>query len=352
MVVNIINAITYLSGTTYLEFSDEIYRAFPALETLDIACAVVSIVMAVMSLVIRFALKNFKSYGPKLLCAMYLFSAAFNFVYMIAFESIIMEAESAIIYGDTFVSGGYVYQYQLDMNDFSIIPTSIATVIGDIIMAVVNFIYFGHRKQLFDGKPKDLKELEYGARRQMQYGADVPAQSYDPSQSFAYPQDYGQPQGYYGQPQGYAEPQQYYGQPQGYAEPQQYYGQPQGYAEPQQYYGQPQGYAEPRQYYGQPQGYAEPQQYYGQPQGYAQPQQYAAWPQRGAEQWRSTVPQAERAAPDMGNSRQPKRLLGYSADGYGVYLEEGEDLAEKEKQVAFRLDGTAVGQQNVEKENH
>ncbi|MBR6726956.1 MAG: hypothetical protein IKM08_02080, partial [Clostridia bacterium] len=75
-----------------------------------------------------------------------------------------------------------------------------------------------------------------------------------------------------------------------------------------------------------------PQRFYTGGANYGQEQQYYARSQEGP------TPNQERPV------TPGKRLLGYDVDGYAVYLNDGEDLADKDKQVAFRLDGTASEQ--------
>lgn len=71
--------------------------------------------------------------------------------YMFAFKTIIDGAETTKIYGSSYVSGGYVYQKYLDLTVLSSLTMAPAMIgiIGGIVMAIVNHIYFKNRELLF-----------------------------------------------------------------------------------------------------------------------------------------------------------------------------------------------------------
>ncbi|MBE6602011.1 MAG: hypothetical protein E7637_05860 [Ruminococcaceae bacterium] len=122
--LNVISAILYFSGNVYKN-SGTVYKVFPKLQMLDSLYGVALIVFAIFALVVRSALANYKGKAPKLLIRYYLISGLVSFIYLIA---------ASVIVSDSRVSVG---------------TSAFVIVLGSILGAVINAIYFKKRAVLF-----------------------------------------------------------------------------------------------------------------------------------------------------------------------------------------------------------
>lgn len=122
-IVNVLSAISHLTGSQYGTDSKLVYSAFPNLRALDVLFGMVFVGLAILSLVTRNALYWNKKKGPKLLCAIYAINAVINIVYPLIVSTII----------------------ETPLMDSSIWTSSI---IG-FAMVIINYFYFKKRKDLF-----------------------------------------------------------------------------------------------------------------------------------------------------------------------------------------------------------
>ena len=149
MALTAINAALALTGAQYEDFAEQVYELLPSLKFLDTAAGVIDIIMIVLLLRTWYSLKKRKAAGPKLLCGLYLAEAIFSIVYALAVSSIIENATTTMLFGDSFVSGGYVYQYQLDLSQLTFSGLDAVLPICSIVMAIANRAYFKKRADLF-----------------------------------------------------------------------------------------------------------------------------------------------------------------------------------------------------------
>lgn len=131
-VVNVINAIRFLTGTINGSASDAdfLYAFFPSWKTLDIIVGLLFLVLAALAVFTRFRLAGYCKNGPTCLYLTYALSALCNVVYLIGVALVL--------------SGSGI-----SLGDLDIAPT-IANIIVPIVMVVINVIYFNKRKELFN----------------------------------------------------------------------------------------------------------------------------------------------------------------------------------------------------------
>ena len=122
-VVNTIMAIVHWSGAMYEGYADQVYSVFPELQLVDLANGIVAVILAIMALVTRSALKWNKRKGPILLCAMYIINGVSQVLYGVV---------ASLIAKEVLLDGSMVF-----------------TCILSIVFAVINYIYFNKRKELF-----------------------------------------------------------------------------------------------------------------------------------------------------------------------------------------------------------
>ena len=149
IISNLISGIMYFTGSIYLGFTDEVYEMLPSMKTLDTFSGIFSIFMIVFVFSVWHGLHNYKSRGPKLLTVVYVLDIVFLVIYTFSMSSIIGGAETTIIYGSTYMSGGYMYQQYLDLSALEFQPVGIVSIISKIVFAIVNHIYFKNRADLF-----------------------------------------------------------------------------------------------------------------------------------------------------------------------------------------------------------
>lgn len=88
---NVLSGIGLLTGSIYNASgadAEMIYRYYDGLKGMDVLFGVVSLVMAVLLIVTRFALAGYKENGPKLLIACYAASAVVAIIYPLIVTSI------------------------------------------------------------------------------------------------------------------------------------------------------------------------------------------------------------------------------------------------------------------------
>lgn len=147
---NVISGILSFTGSAYQGFVEKVYDMLPSLKPLDIFDGIFSLGMTIFMFIVWLRLKNYKKHAPTLVTLMYLINTVVSIVYLIAFYSIIAGAGTTIIYGSSYVQGGYLYQEYLDLSKVSsFLALDIIGIIVDIVMTIANFIYFRKRSDLF-----------------------------------------------------------------------------------------------------------------------------------------------------------------------------------------------------------
>lgn len=130
-VLNVINAISYLTGSVYIsqgfDISDinYLYTVYHGLQTADIIYSIVLIGLAVLGFVARFQLAKYKAKGPILLYALSAGSMAVSLIYSIATYSI------------------------LSVDIGAEIAPLISNLVTQTVMLVLNYVYFNKRKDMF-----------------------------------------------------------------------------------------------------------------------------------------------------------------------------------------------------------
>ena len=130
---NILGGIVYLVGGQYMSvnpytgeltsYSSRIYDYYEGLQGIDIAMGIAFIATGIMFAIARNALANYKENALKLLMVAYGNAIADNVVYMIFISAII---------GTEAISSSFVI-----------------SLIGSIVMTVVNYIYYKNREYMF-----------------------------------------------------------------------------------------------------------------------------------------------------------------------------------------------------------
>lgn len=126
--VNLINGINLLTGTSYGDMKYLVYRMFKDLKTLDAVIGLLTIGLAVLGVVTRFRLAKFYKNGPKLLIALYISAAVVGLLYVVGAQTIVLAV---------------VKKSMLDISG------QIGSICSSIVMAVINGIYFKKRSDLF-----------------------------------------------------------------------------------------------------------------------------------------------------------------------------------------------------------
>lgn len=124
--LNAVSAIASFTGITYEIYgvsADLVYGAFPGMKLVDVLFGVATIGMAIMALITRHALEWNKRKGPRLLCALYVLPGVLNVLYTVAVSAIT----------------------KVNMYD----GYMILVLVGGIVMAIINYIYFKKRKDMF-----------------------------------------------------------------------------------------------------------------------------------------------------------------------------------------------------------
>ena len=150
-VLNIISAVSCFTGASYQGFEDEVYDLLPSLRAIDLFVGVYCIGMAVFNVFVWNALRNYKTNGPKLLIGIYALNLVVTLIESIACILIVEGSGIDIIYGDSYVSGEYMYQEYLDLSGVSseLITSVIGQTVGCLIMIAINRSYFKKRQHMF-----------------------------------------------------------------------------------------------------------------------------------------------------------------------------------------------------------
>lgn len=120
---NIVSGLVQFTGSQYGTDAGQVYAYYSGLQALDILFGVLCIGLGVMQIVTRFKLARFKAVAPKLLLATYIAAAAYNLLYPVVASAVTGLALSELL--------------------------DIGTVIGNVLMAVLNHLYYSKRAHLF-----------------------------------------------------------------------------------------------------------------------------------------------------------------------------------------------------------
>ena len=126
-VLNALSAIGMFSGMIYGDASGLVYAIFGGLRIVDILYGLVMAAMAVLAILTRQKLAQFRKDGPTYLLMLYVINMAVSVIYLILVT---------IIVGDMVLTGEVMGQYLL-------------IIVVSIVMIVVNNIYFKKRASLF-----------------------------------------------------------------------------------------------------------------------------------------------------------------------------------------------------------
>ena len=133
---SIFTAISYFTGLVYISedgtvIADVVYSVFPSLLPIDMICAVYYLAMAVFMVVTRFSLARFKRRGPGFVVSVYVAQAIFGVIYTVA---VLFALEGSGI---------------VDVSGIVDTSSTVLTFATNVVMAVVNRIYFKKRAALF-----------------------------------------------------------------------------------------------------------------------------------------------------------------------------------------------------------
>lgn len=131
-ILNIIGGITALTGGQYVvegkDVSKAVYLLFPDLKTVDIIYGIACILLGVFQFYIRFQLAGYKTKAPSYITVMYIITAVVAAVYSFAVVGIVPDQ---IVGHDELIGQG------------------IGSIVGAVVMLIVNKTYFDKRKNLF-----------------------------------------------------------------------------------------------------------------------------------------------------------------------------------------------------------
>ena len=128
-VLNLLSAVQYFTGSIYGTGNEAnmIYAYYDGIKAIDMLMAVLLIVIAVFSVVTRFALAGYKARGPQMLMGLYLINMIAAVFYLV-----IASVVTGISLGDLVDS------------------STLSSLISSIAMVFINKSYYGKRAHLFD----------------------------------------------------------------------------------------------------------------------------------------------------------------------------------------------------------
>ena len=126
-VINAITGIGLMTGMIYGEASSYVYAIFGGLRVVDLLIGAVMICVAVLAIIVRQKLAQFRKDGPSYLMILYAVNMAATILYLIL---------ATMVVGEWLLSSEIVGQYM-------------ASTAVSIVMMVVNNIYFKKRASLF-----------------------------------------------------------------------------------------------------------------------------------------------------------------------------------------------------------
>jgi hypothetical protein len=125
---NILSGVQYIGGGSHTE---EMLAQFPILSTIDLFYGVLTLGMAVLALITRFALAGYKKNAPALIVGLFAYGLVISLGY------------NAIVLGMT--------QSTYEPVDLIITGMSVGvSVIFNLTLVICNYLYFKKRKRLFN----------------------------------------------------------------------------------------------------------------------------------------------------------------------------------------------------------
>ena len=124
--LNLVNAVTVFTGAHYQGSADLVYSVFPAERAVDIIYGILCLALAAFGIYVRFLLAAFRRNGPGLYLGLIAANILVPVLYML-FSSLVTHIPLTSL---------------LDLN-------GILSLAANVIMLVVNKIYFDRRKDLF-----------------------------------------------------------------------------------------------------------------------------------------------------------------------------------------------------------
>ncbi|MBE7018285.1 MAG: hypothetical protein E7413_00190 [Ruminococcaceae bacterium] len=124
---NLLTGYQLITGSCYFDQADTMYKMVDGLKNLDTIVGSLSIGIAILCIVTRFALSGYRKIGPVLLALTYGSVALLNLGYMLSLDSILPD---------------YITK-ETDLSSFT------SSAIASGVLLVCNIIYFRKRKHLF-----------------------------------------------------------------------------------------------------------------------------------------------------------------------------------------------------------
>lgn len=128
-VLDLLNAVRLFTGMTYTQSGlslDYVYRAYPALKTVDVVFAIFFVGLAVFTIYTRFQLAGYKTGAPGKLISLYIVGFVVAIAYSMAIASVLKVSISDVIGSDM-----------------------LGSIIGSVVMVAANKVYYGKRAHLF-----------------------------------------------------------------------------------------------------------------------------------------------------------------------------------------------------------
>ncbi len=126
-VLNVLDAISLLTGGIYDGAAELVYAVFSSLKGLDTFIGIATLGLAGMCIYTRFRLSGFYKNGPMMLNITYIASLAVNLIYIIGLSSIVPDI----------------------ISDASTVSSQVSSTITSVMMIFVNTAYFKKRSHLF-----------------------------------------------------------------------------------------------------------------------------------------------------------------------------------------------------------
>ncbi|MDO4539060.1 MAG: hypothetical protein Q4B54_12925, partial [Coriobacteriales bacterium] len=125
----VVSGLNYVLGLQYGDNVSQVYGYFPSMKTVDVIYGIVNIVVGILLVYARFRLKNFKANSISIYLFLPLVNAISTIIYLIAVSNVL----HASLFSENMVSS-----------------STFGLIVGNVILFVANYIYFGHRKHLFN----------------------------------------------------------------------------------------------------------------------------------------------------------------------------------------------------------
>ena len=125
----IISGVSQILGLQYGDQASLVYGFYPTLKTIDMTYGIVSILLGILFLCLRFGLKKFKAGSVDAYLILPLIEVVALVLYLLAVNVVLDKSllESEMVSSST-----------------------IGTVVGYVVFFVINYVYFGHRRHLFN----------------------------------------------------------------------------------------------------------------------------------------------------------------------------------------------------------